>query len=219
MHPSNFYQWLVSLAFQPQIARWLLLVLPGVFLAPTGVQATVVNPQTAAAWWQQCQQAWNAKQYAVAEQSCEKALGLYREQGDRAAEATVLSGMGVIYSSQGNAPKAVAYQRQGLAVAQLSQNPSLVVKAWLNLGQAYALQPDIAQEIQAYEQYLIQRHTLVVSPSIQVLEFTRQAKGRQQRTGDRATKPIVTGTGGGQSDNADAAQSQWYAARTSQAAP
>lgn len=131
-----------------------LPILSGTF-TPTVLAQTVSPPQNAKEWWQRCQQEWNAGQYDVAKQSCQKALMLYQEKGDLKATALVLSGLGVLHGSLHDYNKATEYQIQGLAVARNSGDQQLVVKALLNLGQAYAAQSQYTREIAAYEEGLV----------------------------------------------------------------
>ncbi|UBF30272.1 CHAT domain-containing protein (plasmid) [Kovacikia minuta CCNUW1] len=157
-----------------------LPVLLGLLVPPTLAQTPSLQSEDAKGWWQRCQQEWNAGQYAVAEQSCQKALLLYRDRGDRQAEATVLSGLGVIHSSLHHDDKAVEYQIQGLEVAKISHNEQLVVKAWLNLGQAYAPQSNFAREITAYEEGLhLARKIRFLPGELAALNFLAHAHSRQ----------------------------------------
>lgn len=183
MEATDSPRWLlVSVAFLRGVAGLVTIPVLLSLLLPAGLAQTVsLQPQDAKGWWQRCQQEWAAGQYSVAEQSCQKALVLYRNGGDRQAEAIVLSGLGVIHSSLHNDDKAVEYQIQGLEVAKTSNNEQLVVKAWLNLGQAYATQSNFAQEITAYEEgLLLARKIHFPAGELTALNFLARAYSMQR---------------------------------------
>jgi CHAT domain-containing protein/uncharacterized protein HemY len=144
-----------------RVALTIPLMLPAIVsAAPAFAQPTTDRRAEATRFWNLCRQQWQERQYDPAIQSCQQAVTLYREVGDRTSEGLVLGGMGFIYGSKGDYARAADYQNQSFTVQQAINNVQGMMMALFNLGQAYAVQGKFPEAIAAFQKGLPLAQTL-----------------------------------------------------------
>ena len=105
--------------------------------------------------------------------------------------------IGSVYLAQSENTKAEEQFKQGLEVSQRINYPLGQAFAYNSLGQISFAKSEYITALNFYEQalqnaqgnYLIEKHTIVTAPSIQVLDATRQIKQKRQPFNQSPLKP------------------------------
>ncbi|MCC3494623.1 MAG: CHAT domain-containing protein [Microcoleus sp. PH2017_25_DOB_D_A] len=97
---------------------------------------------------------YSISQFREALQSCEQALTIYREIGDREGEAGSLGNLGLVYNSLRQYDKAIAFYEQSLEIKREIRDRQGEANSLDNLGLAYKSLGQYHRAIAFYEQSL-----------------------------------------------------------------
>lgn len=120
-------------------------------------QSTPDNPKEAEAdrLLQQGKQQYQTSQFQGALQSCQQALEIYREIGDRAGEGTTLSNIGSVYQSLGQYSQALERYQQALVIAREVGDRAMEGTTLNNMGEVYRNLGQYPQAQEHYQQALV----------------------------------------------------------------
>jgi len=106
-------------------------------ILPTVAQSTQSRKDEAEQLNQQGTQQYRHGEYRKALESIQKALGIYKEIGDRSGEGNTLNNIGFIYDSLGQYSKALEFYQQALAIRKQIGDHSSLLETLRRTGNIY----------------------------------------------------------------------------------